>query len=748
MKFVNVRCRHVRSPSSGVALEFEPLDDHEWNLLAKYYGLDPSKRVPIISRSMNSFLPKKGTKLAVTLSNVKVGKRYVSATIERALPTYIVKNANFDIYGLMYSKVFRSIPMRSIKNLKGHFGHHLGEHLRINPDNVMDFLDLKGQQRRWFVEDLKLCREFAYDFQLLNHHDIKVTEVIKVCREMYQQGMSVSKALARNPYALDRVIRFGQLIKLALNFNSNTQDPARLRFLSQYFDELNIDSGSVCGDHTDVMHHLEHFCGIKNSHVMNDIARLTVKLNDSSPLASTQNPSFFDLTETDLAKAVAKYAVAGRDYTFDASASAPSKGGYLHDDQVEAIDVATKGQFTLITGGPGAGKTTVARTLVESLINEYGTDFTVALAAPTGKAAERLSESVGLPATTIHKLIKYNPTRKGTESFELNIETDAVLVDEISMADMFIMRSFFMAVSPKTRVILVGDRDQLPSVSAGDLLNDLIRQGVLNVGQLKGNRRIKSDSSIGHYANQLKDGIVPNVGHNRYGDFHFIESNSAEHVQKVIISLCEDFIPNELSIAPMDIQVLTPQHETPVGDIALNYALQSILNPKHPDKIEFRYRGKIFREKDRILVRKNDGKLGLINGGIGEISSIDVKNKQIVIDLEHYKVTLPYSRFDYIDHAFAKTIHKSQGSEYPVIIVPVVKDNLMMLNRKLAYTATTRGKAHVFFVGSKKVLQEALDIDHQFVRKTLLTPKVSDAILAEEMLVMNKDHSMECTKTI
>lgn len=387
------------------------------------------------------------------------------------------------------------------------------------------------------------------------------------------------------------------------------------------------------------------------------------------------------------------------------------------DLQREAIETAATSKMMAVTGGPGTGKTTILKGILD-LYHQMG--LTVLLAAPTGRAAKRLSEVTGEPASTIHRLLEANiePTTGNMAFFhdeDAPLRCDAVIVDEASMVDVLLMSSLLRAVPERARLILVGDPDQLPPVGPGFPFYDMLRSGAVPTVRLTEIFRQAQKSLIVTNAHKVNQGQAPELGRVD-SDFFFLRRRSEQAVVQTVCELCSTRLPNNMGIAPEEIQVLSPSRKGNAGTVELNRALQNALNPQSPGKME-RKRGDFsFREGDRvmqirnnydILWKKRDGSAagaGVFNGDIGTIVSIDPEQETITVDFDEKYVEYTFDMLNELELAYAMTVHKSQGSEYRAVILAAWGGSPYLLTRSILYTAITRARQMLIIVGREEVV--------------------------------------------
>jgi exodeoxyribonuclease V alpha subunit len=377
----------------------------------------------------------------------------------------------------------------------------------------------------------------------------------------------------------------------------------------------------------------------------------------------------------------------------------------LSDRQKEGVIMALTKPVGVITGGPGTGKTTSMRALISALIAKKKT---VVLAAPTGRAAKRLSEMTGLEAKTLHRLLQIKPGSKAFYDQDNPIPADIVIVDECSMIDVLLMNTLLKAIAPGTHLLLVGDADQLPSVGAGNVLADIITSGVVPVVKLDQIFRQAADSAIITNAHLINQGQLPKYG-GAINDFFFFFEEDAERAAELVVDLVTRRIGTKFGYKPSDIQVLVPTHRGKCGVSALNEALQAALNPERPGMPQKQFGSRTYRIGDKVLQMRNNYEKEVFNGDGGTITAIDTEEQALEVQLEDgRKVEYDFTELDQLALAYAVSIHKSQGSEYPVCVIPLLMQHYMLLERKLVYTAVTRARKLVVLVGSKRALAMAV----------------------------------------
>jgi exodeoxyribonuclease V alpha subunit len=374
--------------------------------------------------------------------------------------------------------------------------------------------------------------------------------------------------------------------------------------------------------------------------------------------------------------------------------------------QQEAIKKAVTSKVLVITGGPGTGKTTLLNCLIRILEKK---NQSILLASPTGRAAKRLAEVTGREAKTIHRLLEYSPKEGGFKRNEDNIlEADLVIIDEVSMLDILLMNNLLKAIPPIATLLLVGDVDQLPSVGPGNVLGNIIDSGRVETVKLTEVFRQAQESLIIVNAHRINRGEFPVSAppQDKQADFYFIEREEPDQALAVIKELCAIRLPKSFHLDPCeDIQVMTPMHRGLVGVTSLNAELQMLLNPSGKEVVRG---GRCFRINDKVMQIVNNYEKEVFNGDIGRVVGIESEDQKIVVKYDDRMVEYGWHELDELVLAYAISIHKSQGSEYPAVVVPLLSQHYIMLQRNLLYTAITRARKLVVLVGSRKAMAIAI----------------------------------------
>ncbi|MFC2071109.1 ATP-dependent RecD-like DNA helicase [Chloroflexota bacterium] len=396
----------------------------------------------------------------------------------------------------------------------------------------------------------------------------------------------------------------------------------------------------------------------------------------------------------------------------------------LAEMQKEALRKAVTCKVMVITGGPGTGKTTLVNSIIK-ILEKKGQQ--IVLASPTGRAAKRLSEVTGREAKTIHRLLEFSPSEGGFKrNEEYPLDADMVIIDEVSMVDILLMNHLLKAIPPTATLLLVGDIDQLPSVGPGNVLKDIINSGLVETIRLTDIFRQAQESLIVVNAHRVNKGefLRLDTSQGQQNNFYFIKRQEPEEALNIIKDLCKSRLPSAFQLDPLeDIQVMTPMHRGIVGVANLNAELQNLLNPNQKSVSRG---GRLFRVNDKVMQTKNNYEKETFNGDIGRINSIYLEEQILKVKFEDRIVDYSWSDLDELVLAYAISIHKSQGSEYPAVVIPILPQHYIMLQRNLLYTAITRAKKLVVLVGSKRAVAIAIKNNKVQFRYTNLSARLNE----------------------
>jgi exodeoxyribonuclease V alpha subunit len=557
-------------------------------------------------------------------------------------------------------------------------------------------------------------REIREVMLFLQGHGVSPAYAVKIFKTYGQEAIATVR---ENPYRLARDIRgigFKTADKIAREVGIPAESP--LRAAAGILHTLNelTDEGHVYVPEAELLTAAETGLEIPVALLPDALAALAQdKAVVREPAA--EGPVVYltplHAAETGLARRVADLLRAPRHVppldVSEALAGVERKTGMaLSDEQRHAVQLAFREKFLIVTGGPGTGKTTILKSVIRLLEAQR---LRMDLASPTGRAAKRLAEVTGHEASTLHRLLEWSPREGGFQRNTRNpLETDVVIVDEASMIDVVLAHHLLQAIPLTACLLLVGDADQLPSVGPGTVFQDLLRVPAIPSVRLTTIFRQAAQSRIVANAHRVNRGEFPDLKvsrDDRRQDFFFLPEEDAEKLQPLIVDLAQRRLPAKYRFDPLaDIQVLTPMHRSVIGAAQLNAALQAALNPPKPGAPELLRGGRVFRAGDRVMQLRNNYVKGVFNGDLGRIAAIDPTEQVVTLQLDDRQVPYDFSDLDELGLAYAMTVHKSQGSEYPCVILPVHTVHYPMLQRNLLYTALTRARQLLVVVGTRKAI--------------------------------------------
>ncbi len=552
-------------------------------------------------------------------------------------------------------------------------------------------------------------------------------------RIINEYGAAAAEIVKKNPYRLAAEVHgigFAIADRIAQKLGVEKCSILRLTAGVVYVLEQLTDQGHSCYPYTKLLAETARILAVDSENAQ---AGLKQAIVDGTVVADNLDSPHDDpmvylrwlyRAETELAESLAKLTKQTNGTTMTESL-VDQRCELLNEDQRQAVLQAFDQVVSIITGGPGVGKTTVIGYIVR-LARIAG--LRVLLAAPTGRAAKRMSESTGLEARTIHRLLKWDPIeRKFVYNETRPLKCDMLIVDEISMLDTLLANHLFKAVALQTHVVLVGDRDQLPSVGPGTVLHDLIACRRIAVTNLTEIYRQEENSRIVLNAHAVNAGQMPDlhsVPPRVRADFYWIEQQDPERVVDLIATMVVERIPKRFGFNPQtDIQILAPMHRGSCGAILLNESLQKCLHP-NPGP-QFKFGDRRFRVGDRVMQTANNYDKGVFNGELGQIVNIDNENKNFQVMFDVGLIDYDQHEADQIQLAYAVTVHKSQGSEFPVVIIPVMTQHYIMLQRNLIYTGMTRARRLLIMIGTKKALAIAVRNNKPLLRYSRLAARLS-----------------------
>lgn len=669
------------------------------------------------------------------ITSPKYGRQFKAAMCERSMP-----ETESEISAYLGSGVIKGLGPAIAKKIVKQFGT---EALDIIDNDCMQLTVIKG-----ITSDKALYISNEY------HKITGVNEVIKFLGEYnFGPAHAISvwsafehdsiKQIKTNPYILCTSgidIDFRSVDRMAADLGFDAENSDRVRAGIVYVLHENANAGHTCLPTEKLRESVCDNLGIERRQFescLDDceekdwVVRITLGKREFVYL-----PEYY-LAETYIAKKLAfmlrTSAQYEKDYSDEIRGVEFSENIQYEDLQRAAISACLTGSVFILTGGPGTGKTTTLNGVIKILKAQKKR---ILLCAPTGRAAKRMSDLTGEPARTIHRLLEVDFNAKGELKFKRNetnpLPADVVIADEMSMVDALLMCSLVRAIKPTSKFIMVGDSNQLPSVGAGNVLKDLIASHYIPSVELKEIFRQAAQSLIVTNAHRIVNGEFP-VLDDRQNDFFFMNKSLESDIAELVIQLAKQRLPDTYGFSPIDdIQVLCPTKMGMAGTKELNKQLQSALNPPSQNKAELKFFDVIFRTGDKVMQTKNDYDVlwtknnekgsGIFNGDIGIIRSVDRFSKNVTIDFEGRVAIYTSEMLRRLEHAYAITIHKSQGSEYDAVIIPITAFTHNLLYRNLLYTGVTRAKKMIIVIGTKELVKTMVDNNRKMLRYSLLRP--------------------------
>lgn len=641
----------------------------------------------------------------------------------------------------------KGVGKKTASLIIGLFGEDAVDVIRYTPSKLNEIKGLNEAKiyelNRFFNEEWEKWNIIEY----LSGFNISVVTANKIYQTLGTDTITIVK---QNPYSLMSFVKkldFKTVDEIGKNLGINLDSEERVDTGIIYAINKITEFGHTCVEKENLVKYASNILEVGTKDIENGITRLV--LNDKLYIQKMNDKDFvfrrsFYLAEDNIAKNIVirtKENVKTKNYDKLIEKVSKKNNIVLSDEQKEAISTSLNNNITIITGGPGTGKTTIIKCIIdilEDIKKEY------VLCAPTGRATKRIKETTGKEAKTLHRLLEITKVDDNDIDmfYELPvtpIDTDVVIVDEASMIDCMLMNNLFKALNSSTKVIMVGDVNQLPSVGPGSVLKDIINSNATNVVYLKQIYRQSAMSDIIVNAHRVNEGIYPEFK-TKDTDLFYIKTDSIESTLAEISSLVSYRIESFAKLDILkDLQVLTPMKKTQLGTIELNTLLQNVLNPKSSSKKEKEFNNRIFREGDKVMqiVNNYDKKFsingehfdGIYNGDIGYIKEVDNLNQRLIVLFDEEKeVIYEFDELDQLEHAFAVTIHKSQGSEFDYVILPLYTGYQKLFTRNLLYTAMTRAKKMLVIVGSTNIINFMVDNVESKNRMTGLTSKILEKI--------------------
>ena len=652
----------------------------------------------------------------------KYGRQFEVQSYEEALPATVT-----GIEKYLGSGLVKGIGPKFANKIVRTFGIDTLNVIENTPDELMKIPGI-GKQR---VERLKKSwaeqKEIKNIMLFLQSHDVSTSHATKIFKTYGNDSIGV---VQENPYKLaDDIwgIGFRTADTIAAKMGFEHDKYVRLRSgilysLNELADEGHCYSTEkvLAKKSAEILDIEEDKIKAALEQMMTDHDVVTESIPDSEDIAIYMPPFYFSEIGTarrlcDIYKDSAGIRVSGNIVD-----EIIQNSSITYDEvQIQAIKTAVSSKVFVLTGGPGTGKTTTTMGII-SAFRRVGAN--ILLAAPTGRAAKRMTETTGMESKTIHRLLEAKPPEGYKRNAENPLEGDVLIVDECSMIDILLMYNLMKAVPDTMTVIFVGDVDQLPSVGAGNVLKDIIASQSIPVVKLSKIFRQAQTSRIITNAHAINNGKMPDISNPKGSDFFYIEEDDKEKGVDVIVGLVKNRLPKFYGTAPTDIQVLTPMQKGDVGAANLNAKLQEQLNP---GQTYMSRAGTQYKQNDKVMQIRNNYDKEVFNGDIGVITSVDTDERQLIVNFDGRPVMYEQEELDELVLAYAVTIHKSQGSEYPVVVIPIFMSHYVMLQRNLIYTGITRAKNGLVLVGEEKAIAMAVRNKSANKRNTMLDLRIS-----------------------
>ncbi len=670
----------------------------------------------------------------------RYGRQFLAEAWEETLPATV-----FGIEKYLGSGLIKGVGPKYAKRIVQKFGTDTIEVIESEIFRLREVEGIGEKRIRQIKDSWEKQKEIKNVMLFLQDHGVNTSFAAKIYR---QYGNESIEKVKENPYRLaDDIwgIGFKTADSIAEKLGAGKETYVRLRSGVMYTLSSLADEGHVYAGKEQLIHKGAELLEAEETSI---VMTLDQMLADKDLISQRMEPEGeigiylppFYYAETGAAGKLRRLSQApAQDRLWTSLTEARRKTGneelsidvakiqekvHMEYDQIQAdaIRKAALSKVMVLTGGPGTGKTTTVQGIIAAY-RAFG--LKILLAAPTGRAAKRMTETTGMEAKTIHRLLECRPPEGYQKNEEQPLEGDVLIVDECSMIDVVLMNSLLKAIPPGMRLILVGDVDQLPSVGAGNVLRDIMDSGVFPVIRLTRIFRQAQTSRIIMNAHRINEGKMPDISNGINTDFFFVAKEDPEDAAREIVRLVKNNLPRYYQTSPSQIQVLAPMQKGACGAAALNIALQEALNPAGEG---LRRGGFVFRINDKVMQIRNNYEKEVFNGDIGFIQSVNMQDRTLKVSFDQRTVEYDASELDELVHAYATTIHKAQGSEYPIVVMPVLMSHFVMLQRNLIYTGITRAKRILVIVGTKKALSYAVRNVTVTKRNTLLKERLEGAV--------------------
>lgn len=663
--------------------------------------------------------------------DAKYGRQFSIETFEETLPATV-----YGIEKYLGSGLIKGIGPKFARRIVQEFGEDTLAVIEDNPDDLIRIPGIGKIRVERIKKSWEEQKEIKNIMLFLQSHNVSTSHATKIWKTYGNESLQV---VQENPYRLaDDIwgIGFRTADTIAEKLGFEKEKFVRLRSGLLYTLNQLSDEGHCYGTREQLLKTGTELLGVDES-VLSMTLDEMIRAEDvkTEPLSDTESgmaiylPAFY-FSEIGTARRLneifsAPRTVEVKEEGLEDRISRATKMNY-DPVQMEAIMTAARSKILILTGGPGTGKTTTTLGIITAF---RSAGASILLAAPTGRAAKRLSEATGLEAKTIHRLLEMKPPEGYQRNEENPLEGDVLIVDECSMIDIMLMYALLRAMPDSMTLIMVGDIDQLPSVGAGNVLRDVIDSEVFPVIRLTKIFRQAATSRIITNAHRINKGQMPDLTNGKNTDFFFREQEDPEVAAQEIVNLVKTKLPRFYKVRPSAIQVLTPMQRGVVGAANLNQVLQEAVNPNGEG---LRRGGVEYRTRDKVMQIRNNYDKEVFNGDIGVVTKVNLEDRELTVDFDDRAVVYDATELDELVLAYATTIHKSQGSEYPIVVMPILMTHYVMLQRNLIYTGVTRAKKGLVLVGTKKAVSMAVRNVTVDKRNTLLADRIRKSVVQPE----------------
>ena len=656
----------------------------------------------------------------------RYGSQFVAATWEETMPATV-----YGIEKYLGSGLVKGIGPRFARAIVQRFGTETIDIIETEIERLYEVPNIGRKRVAKIRESWEKQKDIKNVMLFLQGYGVSTAYAAKIYREYGKESI---EKVRENPYRLaDDIwgIGFKTADGIAAKMGYEKEDPRRCRSGILYTLGQLSDEGHVYAGEEQLVKTAGQLLEAGETAIRDTLAGMLQAEDLILDKDAIYLPPFYHAEcgtsrrLRDLAESTGRSLFDG---LFDPSSLTAETGIEYDEVQLAAIRQAVTSKVMVLTGGPGTGKTTTTQGIIAAL-KKAG--LRVLLAAPTGRAAKRMSEATGMEAKTIHRLLEYNPQDGYKRNDENPLEGDALIVDECSMIDILLMNNLLKAVPVGMRLVFVGDIDQLPSVGAGNVLRDIIDSQRIPVVRLVRIFRQAQKSRIVMNAHTINQGRFPDTSNGRDTDFFFMREDDPERAAETIVRLVKERLPRAYRESPDRIQVLTPMQRGVVGAANLNLLLQQALNPSGPS---LNRGGYTYRQGDRVMQQRNNYDKDVFNGDLGYIREVDTEERTLKVDFDGKWVEYDVTELDELTLAYATTIHKAQGSEYPIVVMPVLMTHFVMLQRNLIYTGITRAKKICVLIGAMKALAYAVRNVSVLKRNTSLRERLNPSLTTDGKL--------------